>query len=66
VRTNDWKLILNTDSAGLKRDYELHDLARDPGERHDVCLTRPDVAAVLRTDLDAYVARARARRMPTR
>jgi len=62
VRTNEWKLILNTDSGGRRQDYELYDLVHDPGERRNMVEARPDVAAGLRSELDAYVARARARR----
>ncbi len=62
VRTNNWKLILNTDGAGRRRDYELYDLARDPGERRNLWGERSAVAATLRGELDRYVARARANR----
>jgi arylsulfatase A-like enzyme len=62
VRTSEWKLILKTDSNDRRREYELYDLGRDPGEHRNVLRDHPHVAAGLKPDLDAYVARARARR----
>jgi len=52
VRDGDWKLIhfYETDAAVL---YNLRD---DPGEARDLAATRPEIAARLRHDLDAWRA----------
>ena len=59
VRTGRWKLILNTDTAGRTRRFELYDLQADPGEIRD--LFRPDHPALrpLEASLQAFIARAR-------
>jgi arylsulfatase A-like enzyme len=49
----DWpfKLIQSSDGA-----HELHDLARDPAELHDLRADRPEVASGLARTLDALLA----------
>ena len=62
VRTNDWKLILNTHGERTERRYELYDLVSDPGETNNVFDEAHGVARELRAKLDAYVGRAVAAR----
>jgi arylsulfatase A-like enzyme len=59
VRTQRWKLILNTDAAGRTERWELYDLEADPDETRD--LYHPGHPAVprLAASLQAYIARAR-------
>jgi arylsulfatase A-like enzyme len=59
VRTDRWKLILNTAAAGRTERWELYDLRADPGETRN--LYRPEHPAVprLASCLRAYIDRAR-------
>lgn len=41
VRDGDWKAL----RTGLRGDLELYNLARDPGEQHDVAAEHPEVVA---------------------
>ena len=59
LRTEQWKLILNTDSAGRSRRYELYDLAADPGETRDLYSPGHPAVMLLEAPLQAYIARAR-------
>ena len=59
VRTDRWKLILNTDAAGRTERWELYDLAADPGETRDLYRPGHPAAARLAASLRAYIARAR-------
>ena len=43
VRTEDWKLIKVPHPDGPR--YELYDMVRDPGERHNLASELPDVLA---------------------
>jgi arylsulfatase A-like enzyme len=59
VRTERWKLILNTDAAGRARRFELYDLAADPGETRNLYAPGHPAARRLGGDLQAYIDRAR-------
>jgi arylsulfatase A-like enzyme len=48
IREGTWKLIVVSDGPRA----ELYDLARDPGERHDLSGERPEVVARLRAELE--------------
>ena len=48
VRDGDWKLVADNGKE------ELHDLARDAGEQHDLLAARPEDAARLRAKLAAW------------
>lgn len=54
IRRGDWKLVLDRFSGELV----LYDLAADPGEHEDVSQRHPEVAATLRTELDAFMGQA--------
>ena len=49
----DAKLMRNMPPWG-DGDWHLYDVARDPGETSDLTATRPELAAELRRDYDAY------------
>ena len=59
VRTEQWKLILNTDSRDSFRAFELYHLATDPGERRDVFDQQGGEVVGLTGKLNDYIARAR-------
>ena len=46
LRRGDWKLA-RTDKPHGSGEWELHDLAEDPGELHDLSGEQPDVMAEL-------------------
>ncbi len=58
-RTERWKLILNTDTAGRTRRFELYDLAADPGETRDLYASSHPAVGHLAATLQAYIDRAR-------
>ena len=62
LRTNRWKLILNTDTNGKQQQFELFDLEHDPEERQNAFQKHTGMAAKLRKQLEAYVDRARDKR----
>lgn len=53
VRVGDWKLHLPGPRGGA---LELYDLSADPGERHNVALEYPEVAAKLKRTIEAWRA----------
>jgi arylsulfatase A-like enzyme len=55
-RTPEWKLIraLEEDIYGNPRT-ELYDLKADPGERHNLAESRPEVARALGEEMDGWV-----------
>jgi arylsulfatase A-like enzyme len=59
VRTARWKLILNTDTAGRTRRFELYDLQADPGETRDLYRADHPALPPLEAPLQAFIARAR-------
>jgi arylsulfatase A-like enzyme len=50
IRQGDWKLLEYFKDGRL----ELYNLASDPGEKHDVSATRPDLAKQLRIRLHSW------------
>ena len=52
VLEDDWKLLLNHD----RRELALFDLARDPGELHNLAATEPARLAALRQRLESLLA----------
>jgi arylsulfatase A len=50
IRSGDWKLIEFFDS----KTVELYDLAKDPGERHDLATEEPERAAAMLAKLHAW------------
>lgn len=58
VRTRQWKLILHTDPALNRKQYELYDLHTDPGETTNVFHPDHPAGRDLTKKLDAYIARA--------
>ncbi len=51
LRTPRWKLIDNI----TRKVYELFDIAADPGEKHDLSGSEPEVFKNLRAELDAWI-----------
>ncbi|MGB6221293.1 sulfatase [Haloferula sp.] len=49
IRDGNWKLI----DYYWKKDIELFDLSKDPGERHNLAKAEPEIAAKLKAQLDA-------------
>lgn len=60
IRTQEWKLIksLAKDVYGNPK-YELYDLARDPGETHNLARKKPQLVKRLNRQLEAEVMRLR-------
>ncbi len=54
VRTRDWKLIARMGPRG--DEFELYDLAEDPGELRNLYAARPDVAKSMIDELSAWVS----------
>jgi arylsulfatase len=54
IRQGDWKLLWQTQPMG-KADWELFDLAKDPGERTDVSAREPERKRRLMALWDEYV-----------
>jgi len=59
----DLKLVRNMPPYG-DGEWHLYDVARDPGETADLTAARPEMAAELRRDYDAYVERMGVQPMP--
>ena len=53
LRRGDWKLV-RTDKPHGSGEWELHDLAEDPGELHDRSGEHPDVMAELLSNWEQY------------
>lgn len=54
IRDGQWKLFHPIrKNAG---EYELYDIAADPGEAHNLAAQKPEVMARLKTQLEAWVA----------
>ena len=54
VREGNWKLI----EFHWKKGFELYDLAKDPGEKHNLAAENPDKVAELKARLAALAAQA--------
>ncbi len=59
VRTEKWKLILNTDSRSSHLEYELYDLTSDPGEGRNIFSRSHPVFRHLDKQLLHYINKAR-------
>jgi arylsulfatase A-like enzyme len=60
VRTAEWKLIVEwggTPEHFHRPPVELYDLKNDPGEYHNLAQQRPDVVAMLRSQLEEWIKR---------
>ena len=58
LRTQQWKLIMNTESPTGLQTLELYDLVQDPGETESLTASRPDILAELLPKLEAHIAGA--------
>jgi arylsulfatase A-like enzyme len=56
VRMGDWKLLWLCEPHGTG-DWQLYDLATDPGETRDVSKEQPEIAAELRAHWEDYATR---------
>ena len=57
-RTPQWKLIIALEpDFHFKPKVELYNLVEDPHEDHNLADTHPDVVALLRKRMDAFIAR---------
>jgi arylsulfatase A-like enzyme len=57
-RTPEWKLIVALEpDFHFKPEVELYNLILDPGENHNVAEQEPEVVAMLRGRMDAWIAR---------
>ncbi len=63
VRDARWKLVVSAPPGGQRKTW-LFDLQTDPGERNDLLDARPDVAARMRSALDAHNAEQAPSRWP--
>jgi arylsulfatase A-like enzyme len=59
VRTESWKLILNTTRSGAYERYELYDLEHDPEERNDLYGVDHPAVARLRPELEGFIRKVR-------
>ena len=59
-RTSRYKLLVETGHTpevyNLGED-ELYDLTLDPGEQHNIIADKPEIAAILRADMEAFLAK---------
>ncbi len=57
-RTPEWKLIVALEpDFHFKPPVELYNLVRDPAENHNLAETEPDVVALLKKRMEAFIAR---------
>ncbi len=60
-RTPEWKLIVALEpDFHFKPEIELYNLVEDPGENNNVAEAEPDVVAMLRARMDAWIAKREA------
>ncbi len=60
-RTPEWKLIVALEpDFHFKPEVELYNLVSDPGENHNVAEAEPEVVAMLRARMDAWIAKREA------
>jgi len=60
-RTPEWKLIVALEpDFHFKPEIELYNLVADPGENNNVAEAEPDVVAMLRGRMDAWIAKREA------
>ncbi|HQE93970.1 MAG TPA: sulfatase [Anaerolineae bacterium] len=60
-RTPEWKLIVALEpDFHFKPEIELYNLVEDPGENNNVAETEPEVVAMLRARMDAWIAKREA------
>ncbi len=56
-RTPEWKLIVALEpDFHFKPEIEFYNLIADPGENHNVAEIEPDIVAMLRARMDAWIA----------
>jgi arylsulfatase A-like enzyme len=60
-RTPEWKLIIALEpDFHFKPEIELYNLAQDPEENHNVAADEPEVVALLKARMDAWIAQREA------
>ncbi len=60
-RTPEWKLIVALEpDFHFKPEVELYNLVADPGENHNVAEAEPEIVAMLRARMDAWIAKREA------
>ncbi|MEJ5310110.1 MAG: sulfatase [Anaerolineae bacterium] len=60
-RTPEWKLIVALEpDFHFKPEIELYNLVTDPGENHNVAEAEPEIVAMLRARMDAWIAKREA------
>ncbi len=60
-RTPEWKLIVALEpDFHFKPEVELYNLITDPGENHNVAEAEPEIVAMLRARMDAWIAKREA------
>ncbi len=60
-RTPEWKLIVALEpDFHFKPEVELYNLVTDPGENNNVAEAEPDIVAMLRARMDAWIAKREA------
>ncbi|MGC9394835.1 MAG: sulfatase family protein, partial [Anaerolineae bacterium] len=60
-RTPEWKLIVALEpDFHFKPEIELYNLVEDPGENHNVAEAEPEVVAMLRGRMEAWIAKREA------
>lgn len=57
-RTPEWKLMIALEpDFHFKPEIELYNLVQDPGENHNLAAQEPEIVALLRSRMDAWIAR---------
>ncbi|HOU14657.1 MAG TPA: sulfatase [Anaerolineae bacterium] len=60
-RTPEWKLIVALEpDFHFKPEIELYNLVTDPGENHNVAEAEPEIVAMLRARMEAWIAKREA------